>query len=341
MAKKNEVIDYSGGDDWDEFNDDFLSENEQNFLEASEVNSDTSNSKFDSFFAMILTGVTTSHNLKKKSDLLVEESAQSDFKRSMTIDEDIMMYAKKMYMANKTVGDLAMKLYEYCEENNKFWHNCSVNVYKNHFQELKDFYLLKYPNSEIIDFLKSEYLYFFSDEFNGLNATHNSIAPYDNKLQMVDYISRLSIDTFEFFSIVKQRKLDFVADEIQKAGFTIVAVKAKKNIKVNILKTNEANTIEEIPDEPLEISNLPSFNLEERFELFRRLGFEKSLIGLDTTKKNKNMLLGLIMGFSVDNAKKLLDGTYKSNLDEEKRKLRKADIIEKVDDLLFRNKLKL
>ena len=38
------------------------------------------------------------------------------------------------------------------------------------------------------------------------------------------------------------------------------------------------------------------------------------------------MLLGIIMGVSVENAKKLLNGTYKLNSDKEKTKIRKAEI---------------
>lgn len=331
------VIDYSGNEDWDD-NDDFLSEDEQLFL--GEAPTDHSNYLYDYYVESIITGITASHNLQKKANLLTEESLKTNFKDSKDVDTDIVLYAQKLLRANNRINAIVMTLYGYCEERKKFWHNCSVDVYKQYFPILKENYLERNSHSETIDFLKSEYLYFFSYELNALNATHNTIA-LDDRLKMYDYISRLNLTNLEFFKVHQQRKLDFISTEIHMAGYQLEAVKKKNNIKISLIKIPERKPEEEIPDEPLNISNLPSFNLEERFELFRRLGFEKTLIGLDTTKKNKNMLLGLIMGFSVDNAKKLLDGTYKSNLDEEKRKSRKAEIIEKVDDFLYRNEIKL
>lgn len=330
----NSSIDYSG----ERRKDDFLSEDEQLFLEESQLNKDSSVTFYDIFVNSIITGVITSHNLQKKANLLSDKSLKMGFKESELLHEEIILYAKKMVLVNKTISDKALELYDYCEENNKFWHNCSVDIYKKHFPALQKYYLERNPQSKTIDFLKSEYIYFFSDVFNGLNATHNAIA-IDDKLKMMDYISRLNLDTLEFFNVVKQRKLDYITDEIGKAGYAIEAVKKKKNIKVSLIKV-ETKPIEEELEKTLEISNLPAFNLEERFEIFRRLGFEKDLIKLVTAKKNKNVLLALIMGCSVDNARKFLDDRYKSNLDEEKRKVRKAEIIEKIDDFLYRNNIK-
>ena len=68
---------------------------------------------------------------------------------------------------------------------------------------------------------------------------------------------------------------------------------------------------------------------------------EKALFSLDTTKKNKNILLGLIMGISVDNAKKLLDGTYKKSSDPDKNKAKSLEITSEIKDFFERNKMKI
>ena len=44
---------------------------------------------------------------------------------------------------------------------------------------------------------------------------------------------------------------------------------------------------------------------------------------------------------SVDNTKKLLDGTYKLNSDKEKTKNRKAEITNEIKDFFERNKINL
>ena len=194
-----EVTDYSGNWDWE----------------------------YGSFFSAILTGVTLSHNLNKKINLLIEESAISSFEKSKTIQGEIVEMSKKMFAANKTINELIIKTYEFCEKEKKFWHNSSLDVYKQYFPVLKENYKVKYPESEEIDFLKNEYHYFLCEDINGLNTIHNTIGS-DDKLKVVDYVSRLNIDNEEFFNVNRQRKLDFVRDEIAKSGFIIEVSKKKK-----------------------------------------------------------------------------------------------------------------
>lgn len=331
---ENEVYDFTENQHDDE---DFLSDDELDFLGASEPIDDGEDLTlyYDSFFHAILTGVTLHHNLQKKINLLVEKSANASFNESKSINEETIALSKKMFNAGNTINQLVMATYDFCEKENKFWHGCSLEVYKDYYPVLKENYKTKFPDSEEVDFLKSEYVYFIEEEINGLNTNHNTIA-LDDKLKLVDYISKLNIDNMEFFNVVKQRKQDFIADEIAKHGFTIEI--SQKN-KIELVKTPER--IEDNEDVPLNISNLPKFNLEQRYEIFKQLGFEKTLLSLDTLKKNKNTLLALILGSNVDNAKKLLDGTYKISSDKEKNKMRSAEIIEVVEGFFERNNIKI
>ena len=65
----------------------------------------------------------------------------------------------------------------------------------------------------------------------------------------------------------------------------------------------------ETPD--LTLKDIPKFNLQQRYEIFTQLGYDKAIHTLDTSKSSKNKILALLMGISVDNAKHLINGTYK------------------------------
>jgi hypothetical protein len=82
----------------------------------------------------------------------------------------------------------------------------------------------------------------------------------------------------------------------------------------------------------LTLKDIPNFNLQQRYEIFTQLGYDKAIHTLDTSKGSKNKILALLMGISVDNAKHLINGTYKEF---------KPDDIEEFDEYLERIKVKL
>jgi hypothetical protein len=97
-------------------------------------------------------------------------------------------------------------------------------------------------------------------------------------------------------------------------------------------KTSEKKeeVIIETPD--LTLKDIPNFNLQQRYEIFTQLGYDKAIHTLDTSKGSKNKILALLMGISVDNAKHLINGTYKEF---------KPEDIEEFDEYLERIKVKL
>jgi hypothetical protein len=80
------------------------------------------------------------------------------------------------------------------------------------------------------------------------------------------------------------------------------------------------------------LKDIPNFNLQQRYEIFTQLGYDKAIHTLDTSKSSKTKILALIMGISVDNAKHLINGTYKEF---------KPDDIEEFEEYLERIKVKL
>jgi hypothetical protein len=97
-------------------------------------------------------------------------------------------------------------------------------------------------------------------------------------------------------------------------------------------KTSEKKeeVIIETPD--LTLKDIPNFNLQQRYEIFTQLGYDKAIHTLDTSKGSKNKILALLMGISVDNAKHLINGTYKEF---------KPEDIEEFEEYLERIKVKL
>lgn len=72
----------------------------------------------------------------------------------------------------------------------------------------------------------------------------------------------------------------------------------------------ETTTIIETPD--LSLKNIPNFNLQQRYDIFKRLGLDIKILQIDTNKQTStHKILALIMGISPDNAKHLLNDTYK------------------------------
>ncbi len=83
----------------------------------------------------------------------------------------------------------------------------------------------------------------------------------------------------------------------------------------------------------LNLKNIPNFTLQQRYNLFEQLGFDSIIHQLDTEKQGaKHKLLALILGISPDNAKHLLNGTYKEFTIEQQ---------EEVEEFLHRNKIKI
>lgn len=334
--------------DYSENVEDFLSEDEIEFLKDSKSNNQIDDEddvflEFTSFTRHIQSGVVLSGKLSRKIKRVAKNKAGLNRLEKQLTEDEIIELSKKLILSNKTTNGLIMMMYQFCEDNLLFWHNCSVDIYKNFYGGFIQTYLEKYPNSTITDFLKNEYNYFYSDKINNYNPLHNaSESDFEDLLQLSKYETILNNENTEFFKIVKQRKLDFIASKIYENGYTVEVIQTRKSYKIN-LKPIIERKIDIYNDEEttLNLSQLPTYNIKERYEILIKLGFENTLSTLDTSKGSKNMLLALIMGISVDNAKKLLDGTYKLNSDIEKNKLKKVEITSEIEAFFERNKIKL
>lgn len=96
-------------------------------------------------------------------------------------------------------------------------------------------------------------------------------------------------------------------------------------------KKEEVNILE---SDTLNLKNLPKFNLQQRYYLFQKLGFDNKISKIKTDKQeNRNKILALIMGISPDNAKKFVNNSYKYKLTK--------DDLDEIEEFLIRNKIEL
>lgn len=344
----DEVIDYSGNFDENEFNNedddnDFISDEEREMIELAEsqfFDEEENNLIAESTVYHISTGISAIVNLQKKIDELVDKSSKSTYQESLIINDEIMEISKKIYISSKTVNDLIMGFYKFTDEHNIFWSDCSFEVYKNHLETIKNKYCKYFPDSKSIDFYRHEYFSIIDPNKNP-NFIHDKLST--SRINIVDYKPYLTIPNQEFFNINRQRKLDYITDTLEIWGLRLVQSSDGKIVFVGYdLDNKPIHTPKDFGEvEDLSLANLPSFKVEHRYKLFQLLGFENAILKIDTQKKSKDALVALILGISLDNAKKLLSGTYKKTTDRNKDKAKDDEILEEIQEYLYRNKIKL
>jgi len=100
---------------------------------------------------------------------------------------------------------------------------------------------------------------------------------------------------------------------------------------LNLLLNKKSDTLIESP--PLSLKDIPHFNLQQRFYLFEKLGFDKKIHLTNTEKQtSKHKLLALLMGISPENAKHLINNTYKEISEDDEAE---------INDFLLAYKIKL
>lgn len=87
-------------------------------------------------------------------------------------------------------------------------------------------------------------------------------------------------------------------------------------------------------EKTLKVQGLPEFNLAERYFIANEKVNLSRWLDRVSLKKDKNKLLAIIMGCSVDNAKQLINGTYRplNNITKERENELK-DFIDKIEGL--------
>ncbi|WP_179348037.1 hypothetical protein [Winogradskyella pacifica] len=310
---------------------------ELEFLDYQGDNIETSKEQDDDFYELsssIHTGVLLHIKLTEKLNNINPESASKN---------EVLNLILQINSTSESVNSLIKDVYHYSGVTNTFWLHCPLTTYRNYSQTLKSTYLTKHEGSTDLDFHKHEYLFFLKntkkEKYNNTNHIHNSLKTKDLFL-ITEYYKVIDYETEELLQINNQRKLDFISNEIFDLGYIIQLAKTKKDVYINLIPVPETNDFEKLDETVLSKSQLPNFSLIERYEMLDQLGFIKKLHEITEVKKSKNKLLAITMNCSVDNARKLLDNTYKVK-NRELNKARKVNSEEEVQGFFRRNDINI
>ena len=295
---------------------------------------------YDGYIRLIGYSVSLSHTILKTFEAQSEKLNTSMKRNNDSLKEKMKDTLAQGIKCNIMVSKYIMGIYEHCEKIERYWHNSSLELYKKYYPHLLEAYLTKFKNSTNLDFLKCEYEFFLR-----INSDNKKISPAQNcvnendDLGAIGYFRCLNVDEQEFFKIETQKKLDFISNKILELGYYVQVAKLKKRIIINLIPEKQ-NDFDKLEEEILDISQLPKFNLIERYELLEKLGLNSLVSSIESDKKSLNKILALILGCSVVNARKLIDGTYKvKNSSQKKERQKEIDL--KIKDFLINNNIKI
>jgi len=167
----------------------------------------------------------------------------------------------------------------------------------------------------------------FSELISAISFHTSSIyfsSQFFNKMD--ENIFKLKIAITKFNDLSKQIEQEIEKIKEDNEWFDSIAsdylnMEINLNILINVLhsfvpdfKIKNSNIIknEIFETDRIELSSLPKFNLQQRFEICKRLGLDQAINGIKSRKQMSiYKVLALVMGISSDNAKKLLNGYYK------------------------------
>jgi hypothetical protein len=322
-SKKSEI----GMDNLGDIIKNRLSEDDREYLNELEKREESEEDKlylnlFINLISTIIVADRLSSIMKNTMDECSNEIiSNSHDELSKKLQGSVSSYSKIV----KDINDILMLIYEVTNDVNYFWKDCSVEVYQNHYNLIKIKYLQKYVNANEIDFLLNEYQYFLDEENIDNNTAHSEVRSHDY-LSIVNFRKFLNYDNKQFFSLINKRKIDFLKSEIDKLGYSVEIKEIGDKQKISLTKTP---TVLE-PD--LQLKDLPNLNVQQRYELFRRLGFDKIIDTLDTSQMTKYKIMGIILNLSPDNTKKLYNRSYKELTDKD---------IETIEEYLVKQAVKL
>lgn len=216
----------------------------------------------------------------------------------------------------KELNDVFLTLMKISVEEQKFFSASPLKFYKIHLENS----LKELENEEIdfnqIDHLKKEYLFFYDI----LNSNYQSI-----KKPPYNYITHLDDDNLKLFRSIIRKRLEYLEDFLMSKG-----IKAKKRNRHNehssanlmfkkfaiSLQTQEIQPIQTTKKTKTNKSLLfegSNLNLSERFKIANEiLNIDNKIRTLNIPELEKYQLLAYILGCDKDNARNLMNGTYRS-----------------------------
>jgi hypothetical protein len=262
------------------------------------VNSEKINIEIDDFINFISNHHNISHkeinnifsNIKRLNPLLKEII---DIKLSGGNETE------KFYIYKELISENLIKQIEFSHKNNIYFWCCTSLTYKNTFEDRWKKFENEFIDVEKIDFIKSDYKGLLT-----LNNYYISISYWNEK------ILKLLVSSFE-------KKIQFLDDMLSEFGIKASVLFEGTSVEIDLLynkphtgitpQTTKRNTNKSL------LFNGKDLNLSERFKIANEvLGIDKKIRTLNIPDLKKYQLLAYILGIDKDNARNLMNGSYKS-----------------------------
>lgn len=239
--------------------------------------------------------------IKKELELYDVLSDDSQFKKARANQVKYVISCSKL---KEELNESIKIIFRFSKAHNYYWKDCSCEVYIFHYVKIKDEFLKSNSFANEIDFIKYEYERLLSVNDSDSNRTDSQFLSKDYFLYM-NYRKYFSDENKQFFELEKSKKLSFLKNELGHLGFGLEPYTLGSSIKIKIIELESAKL------EKLSLSNLPNFNVRQRYELYKKFGFNATIEKTDAPQMSKYKMTALIMGISPDNAKQLHNETYR------------------------------
>lgn len=239
--------------------------------------------------------------IKKELDLFDDLLDENEIRKAISNQTKYVIFYSKL---QEELNESLKIIFELSKRENYYWKDCSCEVYIYHYKKIKDEFLNSNSFANEIDFIKYEYERLLSQNDSDSNITDSQFLSKDYFLYM-NYKKYFSEENRQFFELEKSKKLSFLKNELGHLGFGLEPYTLGSSIKIKIIE------LESTKLEKLSLSNLPNFNVRQRYELYKKFGFNAIIEKKDSPQMSKYKMTALIMGISPDNAKQLHNETYR------------------------------
>ncbi|MDX6180632.1 hypothetical protein SGQ44_00600 [Flavobacterium sp. Fl-77] len=239
--------------------------------------------------------------IKKELDLYDALCDDNEFKKAM---QNQIKYVISCSKLKEELNETLKLIFKFSKTENYYWKDCSCEVYIYYYNVIKNEFLKSNSFANEIDFIKFEYERLLSENDSDSNITDSQFLNRDYFLSM-NYRKYFSDENKQFFELEKSKKLSFLKNELGHLGFGLEPYTLGSSIKIKIIELESAKL------EKLSLSNLPNFNVRQRYELYKKFGFNAIIEKLEAPQMSKYKMTALIMGISPDNAKQLHNETYR------------------------------
>lgn len=239
--------------------------------------------------------------ITKELDLFDELSSENQIKKAIKNQTRYVLYYSKL---TEELNESLKIIFIFSKKENYYWKDCSCEVYIYHYTKIKEEFLKSNFYANEVDFIKYEYERLLSENNSDSNITDSQFLSKDYFLYM-NYRKYFSEENKQFFELEKSKKLTFLKNELGHLGFGLEPFILGASIKIKIIELESAKL------EKLSLSSLPNFNVRQRYELYKKLGFNTIIEKMDAPQMSKYKMTALIMGINPDNAKQLHNETYR------------------------------